>query len=131
MKVDGIPDTIDRAKFDDPVSVMLGIRKYVVADLSNFAGFDSNLRALDSVHKEPEKVENSVFDVLDAVIDGQNPKPPFNLGYSVATSPDRLAPRAGGHGTSLCCFGPRRHQDDSERAGANRGGCKGYRRIAA
>ena len=96
MKIDGIPDTIDRAKFDDPVSVMLSIRKYVAADLSNFAGFDSNLRALDSVHKEPEKVENSVFDALDAVIDGQNPKPPFNLGYSVATSPDRLAPRAEG-----------------------------------
>jgi hypothetical protein len=62
----------------------------------NFAGFDSNLQALDSVHKEPEKVENSVFDALDAVIDGQNPKPFFNLGYSVATSPDRLAPRAEG-----------------------------------
>jgi len=41
-------------------------------------------------------LENSVFDALDAVIDGQNPKPPFNLGYSVATRPDRLAPRAEG-----------------------------------
>jgi hypothetical protein len=94
MTIDGTPDTIDRAKFDDPISVMLGIRKYVAADLSNFAGFDSNLQALDSVHKEPEKVQNSVFDALDAVIDGQNPKPPFNLGYSAATSPDRLTPRA-------------------------------------
>jgi hypothetical protein len=96
MRIDAIPDTVDRAKFDEPISVMLGVRKYVAADLLNFAGFDSNLQALDSVHKEPEKVENSVFDALDAVIDGQNPKPPFNLGYSVATSPDRLAPRAEG-----------------------------------
>ena len=92
----GIPETVDRAKFDDPISVMLGIRKYVAADLANFVGFDSNLPALDSVHKEPEKVQNSVFDALDAVIDGQNPKPPFNLGYSVATNPDRLVPRAEG-----------------------------------
>jgi len=75
---------------------MLGIRKYVAADLSNFAGFDSNLQALDSVHKEPEKVENNVFDTLDAIIDAQNPKTPFNLGYSLATNPDRLAPRADG-----------------------------------
>ncbi len=96
MTIDGIPDTVDRAKFDDPISVMLGIRKYVAADLTNFAGFDSNLPALDSVHKEPERVQNSVFDALDAVIDGQNPKPPFNLGYSVATNPDRLVPRAEG-----------------------------------
>jgi hypothetical protein len=96
MRIDAIPDTVDRAKFDEPISVMLGVRKYVAADLSNFAGFDSNLQALDSVHKEPVKVENSGFDALDAVIDGQNPKPFFNLGYSVATSPDRLAPRAEG-----------------------------------
>ena len=96
VTIDGTPDTVDRAKFDDPISVMLGIRKYVAADLANFAGFDSNLQALDSVHKEPEKVENSVFDTLDAIIDGQNPKTPFNLGYSLATNPDRLAPRADG-----------------------------------
>jgi hypothetical protein len=96
MTIDGIPDTVDRAKFDVPVSVMLGIRKYVAADLSNFPGFDSNLAALDRVHEEPEKVENNVFDTLDAIIDGQNPKPSFNLGYSLATNPDRLAPRADG-----------------------------------
>jgi hypothetical protein len=96
MTIDGTPDTVDSAKFDDPISVMLGIRKYAAADLSNFAGFDSNSQALDSAHKEPEKVENGVFDVLDAIIDGQNPKTPFNLGYSLATNPDRLAPRADG-----------------------------------
>jgi hypothetical protein len=94
--IDGIPDTIDRAKFDEPVSVMLGIRKYVAADLANFTGFESNAQALDSVHKEPEKVENDVFNTLDAIIDGQNPTPPFNLGYSLATNPERLAPHAEG-----------------------------------
>jgi hypothetical protein len=94
--IDGIPDTIDRAKFDEPASVMLGIRKYVAADLANFSGFDSSLPALDSVHQEPEKVENNVFDILDAIIDGQNPKTPFNLGYSLAANPERLAPHADG-----------------------------------
>jgi hypothetical protein len=94
--IDGIPDTVERAKFDDPVSVMLGIRKYVAADLSNFAGFASNSQVLDAVHAEPEKVENGVFDDLNAIIDGKNPKVPFNLGYSLATNPDRLAPLADG-----------------------------------
>jgi hypothetical protein len=94
--IDGIPDTVERAKFDDPVSVMLGIRKYVAADLSNFAGFASNSPVLDAVHAEPEKVENGVFDDLNAIIDGKNPKVPFNLGYSLATNPDRLAPLADG-----------------------------------
>jgi hypothetical protein len=94
--IDGIPETVDRTKFDDPVSVMLGIRKYVAADLSNFAGFASNLPVLDAVHAEPEKVENSVFDDLNAIIDGKNPKVPFNLGYSLSTNPDRLAPLADG-----------------------------------
>ncbi len=94
--VDGIPDTIDRAKFDDPVSVMLGIRRYVAADLANFAGLAGNLPVLDAVHEEPAKVENSVFELLAAVIDGKNPTVPFNLGYSLATNPDRLAPLADG-----------------------------------
>jgi hypothetical protein len=96
MTLDGIPDTVDRVKFDEPTSVMLGIRKYVAADLANFSGFDSNLQALESVHQEPEKVENNVFDILDAIIDGQNPKTPFNLGYSLAANLDRLTPHADG-----------------------------------
>jgi hypothetical protein len=96
MTIDGVPDAVDRAKFDDPISVMLGIRKYVAADLANFSGFDSNLRALDRVHQEPEKVENNVFAILDAIIDGQNPKTPFNLGYSLAANVDRLTPHADG-----------------------------------
>ncbi len=104
MTIDGTPDTVDRAKFDDPISVMLGIRKYVAADLSNFAGFDSNLSALDTVHKEPEKVENSVFDTLDAIIGRQNPKTPYNLGYAVATNPDRLVPRAEGMARRLAAL---------------------------
>jgi hypothetical protein len=96
MTLDGIPDAVDRVKFDEPASVMLGIRKYVAADLANFSGFDSNLQALDSVHQEPEKVENNVFAILDAIIDGQNPKTPFNLGYSLAANLDRLTPHADG-----------------------------------
>jgi hypothetical protein len=96
ITIDGIPDTVDGAKFDEPASVMLGIREYSAADLANFSGFDSNLQALDSVHKEPEKVENNVFAVLDAIIDGQNPKTPFNLGYSLAANLDRLTPLADG-----------------------------------
>jgi hypothetical protein len=96
LKIDGIPESVDRSKYDDPVSVMLGIGKYTAADLSTFTGFNSNLQALDSVHQEPERVQNSVFDALDSVIAGQSSKLPFNLGYSVATSPDRLTPRAQG-----------------------------------
>ncbi len=96
MLIDGIPDSIDRSIFDDPVSVMLGIRKYASADLSNFAGFDSSAMALDHVHKEPALVEANVFEVLQAIVDGRNPDLPFNLGYSIATRPERLVPFAEG-----------------------------------
>jgi hypothetical protein len=106
VKIDGIPDSVDRTKFDDPVSVMLGIRKYAAADLYTFAGFDSNSPTLDSVHKEPERVQNNVFDALDAVIGGQNLKVPFDLGYSVAVNPDRLTPRAQGMASRFAAVAP-------------------------
>jgi hypothetical protein len=96
VRIDGVPAAVDHARFDDPVSVMLGVRKYGVADFSGFAGFEANAEALDRAHKEPERVENDVFDALQLIIDGRNPKPPFNLGYSVATRPERLAPLAEG-----------------------------------
>jgi hypothetical protein len=93
-RIGGAPASIDRARFDDPVSVMLGIRKYGAADLSSFSGFDANAAALEYVRKEPARVEDQVFNVLSTIIDGKNPKPPFNLGYSLATRPERLAPLA-------------------------------------
>ncbi len=96
MPIDGIPDSVDKARFDGPVSVLLGIRRYTAADLAGFAGFESNAAALDQAHEEPEQVQNTVFDALASIIDGQNPKPPFNLGYSLAANPERLAPLAEG-----------------------------------
>ena len=92
--IGGAPASIDRAQFDDPVSVMLGIRKYAAADLSSFSGFDANAAALDYIREEAVRVEDKVFNVLRAIVDGENPKPTFNLGYSLATNPERLAPLA-------------------------------------
>ena len=75
--------------------------------------FYSNTQALDSVHKEPEKVENNVFDALEAII-GDIFKTPFNLGYSVATNPAAPGAARRRYGASLRCFGPRRHQNGSK-----------------
>jgi hypothetical protein len=75
--IGGAPASIDRAQFDDPVSVMLGIRKYAAADLPSFSGFDANTTALEDVHKEAARVEDEVFNVLRAIVDGENPKPTF------------------------------------------------------
>src|SRR5262249_34538358 len=86
--IGGAPASIDRAQFDDPISVMLGIRKYAATDLSTFSGFDANAAALDYIRKEAVRVEDEMFNVLRAIVDGENPKPTSNLGYSLATRPE-------------------------------------------
>jgi len=92
--IGGAPASIDHAQFDDPLSVMLGIRKYAAADLSSFSGFDANAAAVEYVRKEPARVEDKEFNILRAIVNGENPKPTFNLAYSLATHPERLAPLA-------------------------------------
>lgn len=92
--VDGTPETVDGAKFDDPVSVMLGIRKYTSADLKSFSESSNNAGALARAHEEPKRAEDEVFAALDGLINGQNPQIPFNFSYAITTNSDRLTPLA-------------------------------------
>jgi hypothetical protein len=92
MTIDAYPDGVDRARL--PESIMLGIRKYAASDLANFRGFEQNDPALARVAQEPKRIENDAFTTLQAIVDRQNPKPPSNMGYSIARDPDRLVPFA-------------------------------------
>jgi hypothetical protein len=94
MVIDAIPTGIDRRSYDTPTSVMLGLKKYAEADLADFRGYELNDAALARIAEEPGRVEDSAFATLAAIVEGKNPKPPFNLGYSLAQSPDRLVPFA-------------------------------------
>jgi hypothetical protein len=92
--LDTVPEGLDRARYDSPESVMLGIRKYTASDLAHFRGYEQNDAALARIAGEPQRVEDEVFVLLQAIVDGQNPKLPFNMGYSLAQNPARLAPFA-------------------------------------
>jgi hypothetical protein len=92
--LDVVPNAIDRARYDSPLSVMLGIPKYKAEELEHFQGYPQNDAALTRVAAEPERVEDEVFRVLTEIIEGRNPKPTFNMAYSVAQNPTRLAPLA-------------------------------------
>jgi hypothetical protein len=92
--IDAVPGAVDRTRYDTPVSVMLGLRKYTAGDLANFRGFAQNEAALKQVSEEPRRIEDGAFDVLQAIVEGHNPKPTFNMPYSVASNPARLSPMA-------------------------------------
>jgi hypothetical protein len=92
--LDTLPAGVDRESYDSPISVMLGLKKYTASDLADFRGYALNDEALARVAVEPGRVEDSVFAVLAAIVDGQNPRPTFNMGYSLAQNPARLAPLA-------------------------------------
>ena len=95
IPVDTVPNHVDRAAYDTPLSVMLGLRRYTAADLSNFKGYPQDTAPLARAAEEPARVENEVFAVLQQLLDGQNPQPPHNMGYALALNPQRLAPLAG------------------------------------
>lgn len=94
VELDTVPNSVDRRSYDSPVSVMLGLKKYTASDLAGFQGYERNASALVRVATEPERVEDSVFEILAAVISGQSPKLPNNFGYALAQNPDRLVPFA-------------------------------------
>ena len=94
VELDTVPTTIDRTKYDSPLSVMLGLKRYTMGDLAAFPGFAINDAALARITKEPDRIEDQVFGMLTNVLAGQNPKPLFNMGYSLSLHPDRLAPFA-------------------------------------
>jgi len=94
IAIDAVPDRVDRAVYDTPLSVMLGLRKYTAADFANFKGYPQNASGLARAAEERTRVEDSVFTDLERILDGQDLEPPFRMGYSLALNPPRLAPYA-------------------------------------
>lgn len=94
VTVDTAPDSVDHTKYDTPVSVMLGLRKYTATDITNFKGYAQNASAPVRAVQEPARVDNEVFEVLRLIVAGKNPEPPHNMAYSISTSPLRLVPFA-------------------------------------
>src|SRR5262249_666282 len=96
MKIDSMPDRVDRGRDDLPESVMLGLRKYTEADLANFKGFPENDAALANVANEPLGVADRALALLQEIVDGHNPKPldNMNIGYALTLNPERLGPLA-------------------------------------
>jgi hypothetical protein len=92
--IEAVPFGVDRVHYDTPLSVMLALKKYTEADLANFRGYALNGPALARIAGESDRVEDDVFKVLADILDGRDPKPPFNLGFSLSRNPERLAPFA-------------------------------------
>ena len=92
--IDAVPAGIDRQSYHSAVSIMLGLKLYSETDIAGFRGYELNDAALARVAAEPERVEDDSFLTLAAIVDGKNPKPAFNLGYSLSRNPNRLVPFA-------------------------------------
>lgn len=93
--LDTVPDSIDKARYDTPESIMLGVRKYTATDLANFKGFAQNEAVLARTAEEPGRVYDEAFEVLQQIVSGQMPKQlPWAMAYTLAQNPGQLVPLA-------------------------------------
>jgi hypothetical protein len=95
MFIDAIPEKVDRAQFDTPESIMLGIARRAAADFASFRGSEQNEAALARVAREPGRVDDEAFDILKSILDGQDLQQPLGIfNYPITQMPERLAPFA-------------------------------------
>lgn len=94
LEIDGTPEGVDRAVYDTPVAVMLGIRKYPPGALKGFRGYPQNADILQAVERERASVENQDFAELETILSGGRVERPGNLGWALAQNPKRLEPYA-------------------------------------
>jgi hypothetical protein len=90
VPIESRPDTLDRALYPDPVSIMLGIKSlshYEIVHIRNSdAGSDLPTRSTPG--------EDAAFGTLQAVINGRSPPLAWSTGFLIANDPSRLAPFA-------------------------------------
>jgi hypothetical protein len=77
-----------------PEAIMLGLHKYTPAERAAFRGFAENDAAVARAGQEAERVTDTVFATLGAIVAGGEPELPHNMSYSLAREPGRLAPLA-------------------------------------
>lgn len=93
--LDSMPDYVDQALFDDPVSVMLGVRTLDDREFRTGKTFALKIGSSDASGSRPPKNEQAAFDALEAVLGGQPPDLPTPIiVQSLVGDPDRLAPLA-------------------------------------
>jgi hypothetical protein len=90
VPIESRPDSLDRALYPDPVSIMLGIKSlshYEIAHIRNSdVGGDLPTRSAPG--------EDAAFETLQAVINGRSPPLSWSTGFLIANHPSRLAPFA-------------------------------------
>jgi hypothetical protein len=93
--IHGTPPNVDRQRFDDPVSVMLGIKVLsdeTIAKLPDDPGFG------EVAARAPPPAEardaNAAVAALRAILAGQSPSLTRDMNFAIASDPSRLAPLA-------------------------------------
>jgi hypothetical protein len=96
VSMESVPEGVDRGRYDDPVSIMLGIRKITDDEILSFHGFAAGADAAGPVAARSDSGEDEAFETLRAVIKGQSPAIAWTTGHTIASDPVRLAPLAAG-----------------------------------
>ena len=90
MAIESRPDSVDRALYPDPVSIMLGIKALSQPQIANFR--DSDFGADPPARAPPG--EDAAFGALQDIIDGRSPPLAWRTSVLIASNPSRLAPFA-------------------------------------
>ena len=94
--LDTIPEGVDRTRFDDPVSIMLGIERLTPDEIKSFQGVAPILPDSAPDASRARQIEDDSFATLKATIDGRYTTIPWTAAYAIGSNPRRLAPLAAG-----------------------------------
>lgn len=85
ISIESRPDSVDWALYDDPVSVMLGIKRRSNAELAESRGPDQD------ISRRPAPGEDEAFDALRDAVDGRSSLFSSTAEMQMADNPARLA----------------------------------------
>ena len=83
--IESRPDSVDRTQYDDPVSIMLGIKALSRSEITHFRGFGGE------TSPRPSRAEDEAFGALRAVIDGRSPALSWATGSLISGDSQRLS----------------------------------------
>lgn len=91
-EIDTIPESVDRTIFDDPVGIMLGVKKLTPKEIERFHNPQTVLAAPLDDPAKPAQDEDEAFSELSALVDGRSSNLTWSTGPLIAKNPQRLAP---------------------------------------
>ncbi len=89
-EIESRPESVDKALYSDPVSIMLGLKSRSKEEMTSFRSLAG------SAPVRAARGEDEAFEALRAVIDGQNPTLSWTTSMLVAGDASRLGPLAAG-----------------------------------